>query len=59
MDPERNRGVLFGDLVSKHKNNVIDALAEAIQDMKDDPMISDAAIDRVEQIKNELKRLLS
>ena len=59
LDPERKRGDLFGDYMSNNKNKVIDALAEAIQDMEDDPMISDAEIDKVRQIMDELKNILS
>lgn len=59
MDPEVNRGDLFGNYMDNNKNKVIDALAEAIQDMEDDPMISDAEIDKVRQIMDELKSILS
>lgn len=59
FDPERNRGDLFGNYMDNNKNKVIDALAEAIQDMEDDPMISDAEIDKVRQIMDELKSILS
>ena len=59
MDPEVNRGDLYGDYMDRHENKVIDALAEAIQDMEDDPMISDAEIDKVRQIMDELKSILS
>ena len=57
LDPERKRGDLYGNYMSRHNNNVIDSLNEAIQDMKDDPMISKADIKRVEQIKNNLERI--
>lgn len=59
MDPEVNRGDLFGKYMDNNKNKVIDALAEAIQDMEDNDMISDAEIDKVRQIMNELKSILS
>ena len=58
-DPERKKGDLFGNYMDNNKNNVIDALAEAIQDMKDNPMIPKADIDKVEQIMHELKSILS
>lgn len=58
-DPQRQKGDLFGNYMDNNKNNVIHALAEAIQDMEDDPMISDAEIDKVRQIMNELERILS
>lgn len=59
LDPERKRGDLYGNYMDNNKNKVIDALAEAIQDMEDDPMISDAEIDKVRQIMDELKSILS
>lgn len=59
LDPERNRGDLFGKYMDNNKNKVIDALAEAIQDMEDNDMISDAEIDKVRQIMDELKSILS
>lgn len=58
-DPERKKGDLFGNYMDNNKNKVIDALAEAIQDMEDDPMIPKAQIDKVRQIMDELKSILS
>jgi hypothetical protein len=58
LDPERERGDLYGNYMDNNKNNVIDALAEAIQDMEDNDMISDAEIAKVTGIMNELKRIL-
>lgn len=59
LDPERKRGDLYGNYMDNNKNKVIDALAEAIQDMEDNDMISAAEIDKVREIKNELERILS
>ena len=57
LDPERKQGDLYGNYMSRHNNKVIDSLNEAIQDMKDDPMISQSAINRVIEIKNNLERI--
>jgi hypothetical protein len=58
LDPERKRGDLYGNYMDNNKNKVIDALAEAIQDMEDNDMISAAEIDKVREIMNELERIL-